>query len=149
MIPIMQEFKHDPPVTYGDCHRAALASLLELPRISVPHFYDPSCEDDSQRFNRRQNEFLAGLGLFQMTFQLSGSLLESLDMMVPIYPRRYFILGGTSRNGFGHSVVASTRGIAHDPSLDGAGLVGPMEGGFYFATVVGRSLPSTVDDGLR
>ncbi len=41
MIPLMQRNHHDPANgIYGDCHRAAIASLLELPMDDVPHFCD-------------------------------------------------------------------------------------------------------------
>ncbi len=39
MIPVDQEFTHNPSEgTEGDCFRAVLASILELPIADVPHF---------------------------------------------------------------------------------------------------------------
>jgi len=39
MIPVHQEFIHDPENGFiGDCQRAVIASLMELPLKEVPHF---------------------------------------------------------------------------------------------------------------
>ena len=39
MTPVKQEFVHDPSNgVYGDCQRAVIASLLDLPLSEVPHF---------------------------------------------------------------------------------------------------------------
>lgn len=39
MIPVDQEFLHDPDAgTVGDCFRACIASVLEVPIAAVPHF---------------------------------------------------------------------------------------------------------------
>jgi len=36
--------KNDPPYSYGDCLRACIASLLEMPTANVPHFVHDGCE---------------------------------------------------------------------------------------------------------
>lgn len=39
MIPVDQEFLHDPRTgSIGDCFRACIASVLEVPVAAVPHF---------------------------------------------------------------------------------------------------------------
>ena len=39
MKPVDQEFVHRPDIgQHGDCQRAVIASLLELPITEVPHF---------------------------------------------------------------------------------------------------------------
>lgn len=37
MIPEPMRAKHDPPYSFGDCYRAALASITE--RNDIPHFF--------------------------------------------------------------------------------------------------------------
>ena len=50
-----------------------------------------------------------------------------------------FILGGRSSNGHGHSVVAGNGAILWDPSLDDAGIVGPLEDGMWWTIFFGAA----------
>jgi hypothetical protein len=66
MIPQDQEFSHAPEEgIYGDCFRAVLASLLELPIAEVPHFLHDNCNNDI--FNKRLTDFLKPLGFVYMS----------------------------------------------------------------------------------
>lgn len=143
MTPVKQEFRHNPPHTFGDCHRAAVASLLGLPLRDVPHFND-AADVTEDEFNRRVSRFLAPLGLFSLTLRLGKTLDESFETMGLLYPGRYYILGGTSKNEVAHSVIAADEEIAFDPSLDDSGIVGPMDDGFYYATIIAAIHPASV-----
>ena len=52
MTPVKQQFLHDPPTSYGDCHRAALASLLDLTIDDVPNFMHGLGPKDGERRSR-------------------------------------------------------------------------------------------------
>jgi hypothetical protein len=39
---------HNLPHTMGDCFRACVASILELPYEEVPHFMDPKANDPAK-----------------------------------------------------------------------------------------------------
>jgi hypothetical protein len=57
-------------------------------------------------------------------------------MMKAINPGVFYLLGGQSRTDCGHSVVCLDDAIIWDPSLTDAGIVGPMEDGYYWITVL-------------
>lgn len=137
-----QEFLHNPPETYGDCHRAALASILELDLHDVPHFMHGLGPKDGDTFNRLQEEFLNSIGLDCVVFPCAGELEDVLKACGAWNPKRLFLLGGSAAPNVGHTVVASPTGIIHDPHPRNLGVTGPMEDGFYWITyIVGLGLP--------
>lgn len=141
MTPIKQRFYHDPENgVYGDCHRAALASLLDLPLDAVPHFMHGLGPDDGEAFNDAQEAFLRTRGLTPIIFPIDDERngLEAVLIALESYnPGVYYLLGGSSANGTGHTVVAGGGKIVHDPARDDSGIVGPMEDGWYWITYVG------------
>lgn len=140
MTPVFSQTRHDPEgKTWGDCHRACIATVLSLPLAAVPHFADgwPTGEE----FKRREREYLASLGLvpidaiYQPPADCNhGLILHVVGTMNPGVP---YILGGTSRNRVDHSVVCLDDRIAHDPSPDQPGIVGPCADGWYWVTFFG------------
>lgn len=143
MIPVKQRNRHDPENgIYGDCHRAALASLLELPIDDVPHF----CEGpDDGGTTKRERKWLAQRGLTSINIVYPGetSLDDVLTTVEAVNLGVMFILGGTSTAGCGHSVVAGCGRILHDPSLTNTGdhsIVGPMEDGYWWLTFIGAAV---------
>lgn len=74
MIPLRQRNKHDPENgVYGDCHRAALASLLELPLDEVPHFCDESIyKDNAEPLSARERAWLLSRGLVSINVLYPG-----------------------------------------------------------------------------
>jgi len=142
MIPIKQEFRHNPPHSYGDCHRAAIASLLELALDDVPHFMEGLGPKDGEIFTKRQSEFLNSVGLDCITFPVNGELNAVFAACAAWNPNRLFLLGGRSISNVGHTVVASQEGIVHDPHPDNVGIIGPMDDGYYWLSyIVGLGLP--------
>jgi hypothetical protein len=137
MKPVKQRFRHKPAEgIIGDCHRAAIASILELDLDDVPHF----AEDDppADVFHHRCREWLFSQGITPVDIIFDGSSLEDvLTLMHHLNPNLHYILGGKSKNGCGHSVVACNGKIVHDPALDESGIVGPMSDGYYWITVFG------------
>lgn len=129
-----QKYRHDPDNgTYGDCHRTAVAMCLGLDRDDVPHFLHDNTKNWSE-FGRRVDEFLAtkGMAMVQMPFNADSvtAICDTLRHSAPLVP---CILGGTSANGTGHSVVVF-RGELFDPAIDDSGIVGPMSDGYFWLT---------------
>jgi hypothetical protein len=110
----------------GDCWRACIASVLNMPIGDVPNFCDVVKHDpDHMELYRETRRWLAerGLGLFQ-TYCSAGWTLDKLlecfskpNTGIPV------IICGWSR-GDNHAVVAMDGRVVHDPG-GGCGLSGP------------------------
>ncbi|MGU9981530.1 hypothetical protein ACJ4V0_15955 [Phreatobacter sp. HK31-P] len=141
MTPQKQSIAHDPANgRYGDCHRAALATILDMPIADVPHVYDGGISGAEASLNERA--FLASLGLvpINVAYGSDASLKDVLAATGAFCPGLCAILGGKSPRGFGHSVVIADGEIVHDPHPDGGGLVGPFdEDSSWWVTWIGSS----------
>jgi len=120
MKPVVQEFLHDPSIgQYGDCQRAVLASLLELPIADVPHFLQDAKGDPATYWEALQI-FCRSHGYVYLT--------------VPNGPANFYgdegdvfheISGPSPRHaGTFHAVVGKNGAIFHDPHPSGMGLAG-------------------------
>lgn len=139
MTPLKQRNHHRPDEgIYGDCHRAAIASILELPLDDVPHFCDLNLYPED--WVKHEREWLHARGLTAITQVYDGRLADVLHSVGALNPDTYCILGGTSKTGCGHSVVICNGEIVHDPSLTDAGIVGPMKDGWYWVTFFGAGI---------
>ncbi|WCD44210.1 hypothetical protein Lumi_071 [Xylophilus phage Lumi] len=126
-----QAFRHNPEAgVYGDCHRTALACILDLERDDVPHFYEGGC--DSSEFNRRCKEWLASQGLAEFKMVFNGELEGVLRTMKNVNPGVIYLLGCNSKNGCGHTVICKDDAILHDTSQDQSGVAGPMDDGYWW-----------------
>src|SRR5262245_38299305 len=141
MRPYKQKFIHEPPKRWGDCHRAALCSILEVDPQEVPHFGDGG--PDGDEFTRRVRAWLERFCLVPVTVLYQGDhptqpvqnlddVLASASHYAP--PGMHFLLGGTSRTGVAHTVVCQDGRIVHDPSQTDSGIVGPLDTGYYEVT---------------
>jgi hypothetical protein len=139
MRPQKQSFKHDPSKGInGDCHRTAIAMILNMDRDDVPHFMDGvpmEAPDDHPivlAVTHRIDAFLAGHGLAQISFALPGELkLDEAMNYIDAWCKAPVILGGTSTTGVDHSVVVY-QGEIHNPN--DADLIGPTSNGFWWVT---------------
>lgn len=103
----------------GDCQRAVIASLLDLPIAEVPHFLAES-DRTAFGFYSMIEDFLAERG-FEMAWNA-----------MPIYHLNkagedvYHQISGPSPRGEGiwHAVVGLNGAIAHDPHPSRDGLAG-------------------------
>lgn len=131
--------KHDPDNgVYGDCHRAALASVLDLPIEIVPHICDG--QHPPEEFIRRERAWLLTQGLIPIHVAFEDSSIEAVIRHVAaVNPGVYYLVGGTSPRGHDHTVVGINDQIAHDPHPDGGGLIGPMSDGLVWITYFGRA----------
>lgn len=134
MTPHKQLHRHRPADgQIGDCWRTCIACLLDMAPGEVPHFVD-GCWQDSAKSMANARAWLAGQGLAIIEYALSADLSDVLRSVGAINPGMYYLLGGNSATGVGHSVVCCDDGIVWDPSLDDAGIVGPMDDGYYWVS---------------
>lgn len=114
MTPVDQEFMHEPSNgSYGDCQRACIASLLDLPREQVPHFLHDDCNYDT--FKKRIKEFLALHGLMEVVMPLEDC---------PYLPQTcHHMMYGYTVRGTYHAVVARNGAVVHDPHPSKAGII--------------------------
>lgn len=121
---------------WGDCHRTCLAMILDMDRDYVPNFAEQS-KDDGQHFNRLVENWLRlhGFSNFSVPFA-AKDWQEVGSYMLNVNPGVFYILGGTSRTGVNHSVVAVNDTIVADPSLRNSGIVGPCNDGYFWVSVL-------------
>lgn len=146
MKPQKQLNRHRPAEgVYGDCHRTALAIVLNMDAKDVPHFMDGTPgTGNAEDAHDRIEAWLNARGICTINVLFPGEVprdevLQTVSLTnhrsVPV-----FILGGMSKNGVNHSVVCCDGKIACDPSQDDSGIVGPCDDGFYWLTFFGTLL---------
>lgn len=120
MKPVYQtQFYQEEPRRYGDCVRAVIASLLELPITEVPHFLELA---DGKAY-----EFYDGIEDFLNRYKLTMQWQSKLAYhWVPGDPDVYHYMSGVSpRNpAIGHAVVGLNGVPFFDPHPDGGFLAG-------------------------
>jgi hypothetical protein len=125
MTPTDQEFMHLPEQgQQGDCMRACLASVLDLPIAEVPHFAQLDAEGNGN-FWLMVAEFCRARGYaFVM---MRGRIVWAEDAI------HHIISGPSPRDPAGHHAVVGRNGqILHDPHPSRAGLAGdPAEWDLY------------------
>lgn len=133
MTPVDQEFMHDPERgQHGDCMRACLASILDLPREQVPHFAQLDAEGKGH-FWEMVAEFVRECGYSIVTVR--GQYVWSQDDI-------FHIIGGPSPRFVGgfHAIVGRNGQPFHDPHPSRAGLAGdPSEWKFDFLVLKGNA----------
>lgn len=114
MTPVDQLILHLPDKgLYGDCQRASIASLLDLPIDKVPHFLFDNTADNNE-FNARINQFLAPRGL--------GHLEVCAFEFAQRHPQTYHLIYGPTDRDTWHAVVGCNGQIVHDPHPSKSGL---------------------------
>lgn len=117
---------------FGDCYRACIATILDLPSEEVPnfgHLAGGSADGDGDKATDLARAWLAerGLGTFKTWVNGEWSIEKLLNLFSRDNPGVPWILHGEARHkgpgDFNHSVVCLDGEIAHDPS--GAGILGP------------------------
>ena len=134
MIPVKQEFPHCPEKGInGDCFRATLASLLELPISEVPHFLHDDPPGDI--WNTRISTFLGPKGLVFLEFQ-HWNLDNHLEQMFYTRPVYHTISDRSPRfpDDY-HAVVGLNGEVYHDPHPDNTGLPKIIDRTFGFLVV--------------
>lgn len=117
MTPVHQEFyaKHEGekpgPGVYGDCFRAALASLLDLPLQEVPHFAKDA-DGDGALFWCLINHWLSARGQALILSRGFDFTIQQRAGMAPVF---HLILG-TCADGYPHVWVALSGRLIFDPN---------------------------------
>lgn len=124
MIPVLQQYTVDDNAgRRGDCVRAVIASLLELPLADVPHFVQEDADGGLNWWVHITN-----------WLHTRGLALYAVDPAEPgLAPRRgehYWVSGASPRGYLGegvctvlHAVIYRDEQLAHDPHPDGGGVV--------------------------
>lgn len=97
-----------PPQERGDCYKACVASILELPMDEVPDYQEMPLED-AEAWRQAWKDWFADCGLYLMAFATEGYL-------PPESPPGYYI--GHLKlppHGIWHSVVCYNGEVVHDP----------------------------------
>ena len=131
-----QEVLHDPKTgNFGDCQRAAIATVLQLDMSEVPHFNEGG--PDSLEFFDRISEFLnqRGMTLFSIPFQ-ACPLEDLLRTMGVNNENTVYMLSGTTPRGVNHVVVCKGGKLIHDPHPSNDGLTGPCDDGYWWIEIV-------------
>lgn len=130
MTPQEQEYLSTPDMP-GDCARAVIAALLDLPMSEVPHFLHLA-NRSVVGFYDRIEEFLASHG-YEMAWNATPLyyLHEGMDV--------YHYISGPSPRGEGlyHAVVGLNGLVAYDPHPSHEGLLGhPDDWGYSFLVTI-------------
>lgn len=139
MIERKQLFRHRPTQgQIGDCHRTAIACLLDMEPETVPHFglkdFEIGITKHSQTLE--VDAWLAERGLAQAHSIYTGELEDVLATIGALNPRTFYLFGGRSLTGVNHSVIGCGGRIVWDPSLDDAGIIGPASDGYFWVTYI-------------
>lgn len=132
MTPQKQQFTCEPDWNqHGDCKRAVIASLLDLPIEDVPHFLQEA-EGDPEAFWLGIQSFLRERGFAFLSIRdKAGHAFWGNDQ--PIY---HEISGPSPRaDGRYHSVVGCDGEVFFDPHPDGTGLAEPRSD-WHFGYIV-------------
>lgn len=122
MTPVKQEFVHDPANgVYGDCQRAVIACLLDLPISEVPHFLGESNNDPGRYWELLQS-FLREKGYAWLVVPAKfDAAFYGADEEAIFHE----ISGPSPRgNGVTHAVVGCGGSIVFDPHPSNSGLTG-------------------------
>lgn len=137
MTPVDQEFLHKPEDgQHGDCMRACIASVLDLPISEVPHFAQLDAEGKGN-FWLMVAEFCAEQGYSFVT--VPGRIIWTNDEV-------YHIISGPSPRRGHHAVVGRNGQIVFDPHPSRAGLAGdPKDWHFDFLVRPTDALPPPLE----
>lgn len=138
MIPEFCRVKTDTEAgTYGDCVRACVASIMELPYDKIDHFFH---DGNAENGRNRMRECLAKYGYAPVFIGLDGTetVEEILQSMLEINKDCHYILWGSTQSE-DHAVVCYNGKIVHDPAWIGSSIIGPLKSsGIYVITVIAK-----------
>lgn len=109
----------------GDCMRAAVASVLELPLSEVPHFMGGP--NGPREWPLALGAWAHGRGLEVLPVAPQGDLAAVLHHMGEHYPDEFFVLcGRVAGKDYGHCVVGKGDAVVHNPQADAKGALEPL-----------------------
>lgn len=125
MRPVNQLELHDPPDSIGDCFRACIASILELPADEVPHFGRLAWPDENM-------DVIAASWLALLLNRELVYWDAPLFRGDPLWDLPLIASGKSPRSEAHHAVVWQYGKVAHDPHPSDSGLDGEPH---YFITI--------------
>ena len=160
MTPQLSLINHDPEKNqFGDCFRACIATLLDIPIDDVPNFAEPW----DKFFLNRCRAFLKPLGYGYYEHALLGeyTIKQCLKYMADQNANMYYIFVGGTETGTNHAVVCLNDAVVHDPTpeirkITGRdSIIGPCKGAekeadayFVGLIVAGCTLKDDNDQGV-
>ncbi len=143
MRPVKQTILHDPANgQYGDCFRACIASLLELPINEVPHVCDGKPEGDTTWY-AELSAWLAPRGLVYLEFGTGDGWAASF---AAAGGETFHVISGRSPRGHLHAIVGRNGEPFFDPHPSGAGLTTVESFGILTRRCAGFTLPLTASE---
>ncbi len=130
MTPVDQSITDHNPTEgrFGDCFRACIATILDLPIEHVPHTmaYDERSVDDPGQWYGWLTAWLAERGLTYMEIRTGDTTpARWLADLVAGGLQLDHVISGQGPRGHRHCVVGRNGTMVHDPHPSRAGLVGP------------------------
>jgi len=131
MKPVDMLVQHDPPDAIGDCFRAVIASLMELPADEVPHFGKYDWGEDGSRGRQLVRDWLAPRGLYYIDFNFKAEHLVNWEEAFSCH----HLMSGLSERGTRHACVGYGGKVVHDPHPSRTGIK-PDEDGEYLVGLI-------------
>lgn len=124
---MQQNPTHDPEKgQIGDCIRAAIASILDLPLYAVPHFGKKHWPD-IQACSAAIETFLAKRGLMLLQLPYPEFAPRLRDLANQSGKDCYHLIFGVDHEGDGHACVGLNGHLVHDPHPLQRGFANPPE----------------------
>ncbi len=126
----------------GDCFRACIASLLDLPLRGVPHFFEHEGENDevSEATMIALQVWFASRGLYHIQVGYVTVLSTLLAGAGVGLPGLHYTVTGRTRDGRIHTVIAHGTKIVHDPATTDLSdpVPRPLSDGTYRIGFIGK-----------
>jgi hypothetical protein len=135
MLPQKQLIETDVDAgVWGDCYRTALATVLGMWALEVPHFYEdvPSDMGDKWDWGLATLQWIdswlmdKGFVRFALLFGEGLELDQALALAGKVSAGQPYLFSGRSASGLAHVVVCQGNRIVWDPSIHNLGLSQPM-----------------------
>ena len=125
----------------GDCFRAAMASMLDLPLDAVPHIFAEHSDPEAAR--EHLDRWLGEHGLAYIEVSWSGDSETPVDFPVPTLAH-----GRSPRGEWDHTVIVQNGTVVHDPHPSRQGLRTFEQYGWFLPMSFGAML-TAVDANRR
>lgn len=121
--------------SYGDCVRACVATILDLPSEVVPHFYH---DGDGDAGLKRMREWLSerDRALFIAAYAGQYTLYDVLTTIGAQNPDATYMLFGATASGENHCVVCQGDKVVWNPSWGKTPLVRETDAGVWVVGVI-------------
>lgn len=144
MQPATCRIRHEPPLKYGDCLRACIATVMDRDTEQVPHFADLGASGEEALAHARR--WLGRRNLTIATFAFPGDmpLSDVLDWMGQANPTVTWLLFGSTAHpdmlhgGGDHVVVCQGGEIVHDPAWVRSSIKSATSAGIWQIWVIAR-----------